>query len=364
MEQTIFYIGLLALLMQSAYLAYISFWPSTGNPLSTKDQAHVTVLVCAKNEEDNVDFLIRALLRQSYSNYRILIVDDQSTDETANRVRYWQEKYPERIQLFSLLHKAFEGKKGAIWEALPHIKTKYILFTDADCRPVSKNWIALMMAAFDNGKQDVVLGYSPLQRSKTWLNSLERIQNAWTAWQYIGFAYRGQPYMAIGRNWAVKREFYSHYQNIGIHGQVPSGDDDLVLQALVKKGNLKLQIETAAWMMTWGKPNLKAWWTQRLRHMEAGLHYTLYMKLFLLLFPFSTMLVIAGAIFFFVSNAYVGIAFLAAQFALWLIFARKVLRQLGHGDLIVWFPVLLPLELAFQAIVFLLTLFGKKGTWK
>lgn len=349
--------------MQIVYLARISFWPPVAKGVKSTDSGSVTVLVCARNEEDHIDILLRALVRQSYSNFQVFIVNDQSTDGTVQRVRNWQEKHPDRIQLFSLMEKQYEGKKGAIWEAVPHIKSDYILFTDADCRPVSDQWIARMVAGFAEGA-DIVVGYSPVLKTKGWVNLLQRVQNAWTAWQYLGAAFRRRPYMVVGRNWAVKRKFYQHHQNIEDHGGIPSGDDDLVLQSLVKEGKSAVQVHPESWVLNWQAADFQKWWQQRLRHLEAGFHYPLSTQLLLLACPIGVALTLVIACCFLAINFYVGVALLVAQWAVWVLFGRHVLRRLGREELVVKFPFLLPVELAFQGMVFLLTLSGKKGRWK
>lgn len=52
----------------------------------------VSVLVPARNEEQNIGNCLHALLEQDYSNLEIIVIDDQSTDKTAEIVKRFQKK--------------------------------------------------------------------------------------------------------------------------------------------------------------------------------------------------------------------------------------------------------------------------------
>lgn len=364
MELILFYTGLMALVLQGIYLLFISIWKMPVGSLPAYPGKEVCVLVCVKNEEGNLSVLLPSLLSQSYKHFKILVVNDQSTDGTAEVVNYWQAKYPDRIQLFSIISKQVPGKKGAIREAIPHIHADYILFTDADCRPGSNDWILLMVGQMEKYGADMVTGYSPVIKEDSFTSDLQRMHNCWTAWQYLGAAYQGKPYMVVGRNWGVRTKLYKKYQNIADHRHIASGDDDLVFQALLNKGKATVQAHTKAWMWTKACPDLSSYFLQRIRHIEAAYQYPFTVQLVLSMFPMAVFLTFVCALVLLFSMPLVGIAVLFVQFSLWLVFGRQILRFLGQRDLLLKMSYLLPLEMAFQGVVFILTLLGMKGKWK
>lgn len=100
-------------------------------PDSVSGQIKVTVIIPARNEEKNIGYLLDALEKQSYSRQltEIIVVDDHSTDNTADIVR----KYPWVI-LISLQDEAINSyKKKAIEKAIAFSTGELIITTDADC---------------------------------------------------------------------------------------------------------------------------------------------------------------------------------------------------------------------------------------
>ena len=53
----------------------------------------VSVLIPARNEEDNIGDCLEALLSQNYHNFEIYVLDDQSTDRTGAIIDKFDEQY-------------------------------------------------------------------------------------------------------------------------------------------------------------------------------------------------------------------------------------------------------------------------------
>ena len=62
-----------------------------------ENQPLVSVLIPARNEEDNIQNCIESFLNQTYKNYEILVLDDNSTDNTYKIVESYTKKYPGKI---------------------------------------------------------------------------------------------------------------------------------------------------------------------------------------------------------------------------------------------------------------------------
>ena len=82
--------------------------------------------------------------------------------------------------------------------------------TDADCRPLSDQWITEMSRYFSKEKT-IVIGYGSYKRVKnSLLNLLIRFETVFTAMQYFSYAKIGLPYMAVGRSLAYQKdEFFN-----------------------------------------------------------------------------------------------------------------------------------------------------------
>ena len=87
----------------------------------------LTVLMAVYNGGAFLRIAIDSILQQTYSNFRFLIVDDASTDETRETVRSYQD---ERIELLCLDQNV--GQTAALNAGLRHASTLWIARMDAD----------------------------------------------------------------------------------------------------------------------------------------------------------------------------------------------------------------------------------------
>lgn len=132
-----------------------------------EEQPFVSVLIPARNEENNINSCIQSFLNQTYKNYEILILDDNSTDKTYEIVKNLEKQHPGKIKLYSgkPLPSDWRGKSFAMQQLLEHAKGEYYLFTDADTVHTDDS-ISLMMSNMVFHNADLVSGYIG-QKTKT-----------------------------------------------------------------------------------------------------------------------------------------------------------------------------------------------------
>jgi chlorobactene glucosyltransferase len=105
---------------------------------SAPDQmAYVTVLVPVRDESSNIIPCLQSLLAQRYRTFGVLVIDDDSSDDTAQIVAAMAEQNP-RLKLLRspVLPPAWIGKSHACWTgacAVP-AQTQWLCFIDADVR--------------------------------------------------------------------------------------------------------------------------------------------------------------------------------------------------------------------------------------
>ena len=119
----------------------------------------VSVLIPARNEEKNIKRIINSMLRQDYKNLEILVLDDNSTDSTADIVRQFCEK-DKRVKLIKgqPLPKGWKGKCFACHQLSKIAKGDYFVFTDADTLHYPDS-ISGALAALIKNKLDVISIY-------------------------------------------------------------------------------------------------------------------------------------------------------------------------------------------------------------
>ena len=131
------------------------------------DQPLVSVLIPARNEENNIKKCLDSFLNQSYKNYEILVLDDNSTDKTYEIVKNLAKQHPDKIKLYSgkPLPPDWRGKSFAMQQLLDYANGEYYLFTDADTIHTNHS-ISLMMSNILHHNADLVSGYIK-QKTKT-----------------------------------------------------------------------------------------------------------------------------------------------------------------------------------------------------
>jgi chlorobactene glucosyltransferase len=111
----------------------------------------VSILVPARNEERNIIRCLRSLIRQDYPNFEIIVLDDNSTDQTAQIVNEYALKYG-RIKLINgrQLPPGWLGKCFACQQLAEHANGKYLLFTDADTLHFKNSVSGALSAMLEN----------------------------------------------------------------------------------------------------------------------------------------------------------------------------------------------------------------------
>jgi glycosyltransferase involved in cell wall biosynthesis len=151
--------GLSAVIQISYYLYYYlapALLKATGN-LPVKDP--VSVIICARNEEQNLREFLPSVLEQEYPDYEVIVVNDCSDDDSYNVLGEYIKQYPNlRVSNITRDPKFTHNKKFAQFIGIKAAKNEMLLFLDADCRPETGKWLGMMVSHFDD-KTDFVLGY-------------------------------------------------------------------------------------------------------------------------------------------------------------------------------------------------------------
>ena len=121
----------------------------------------VSVLVPARDEERTISACIDSLLDQSYANYEVIVLDDQSTDGTGEIIAGYQERFPGRVRAVRgepLPDAGWTGKPHAMQQLAGHASGEYLMFTDADTVH-GRESIAWAVTNLECHRADCVSGY-------------------------------------------------------------------------------------------------------------------------------------------------------------------------------------------------------------
>lgn len=311
----------------------------------------VSVIICARNEDENLRRNLPKILEQDYPNFEVVVVNDASTDDSTAVLNELSKQYS-HLKIISILEKKKLGKKSALAKGIDNASHDWLLMTDADCTPLSKNWISGMMAGIREGKE-MVLGYAPYaKRDNSLLNKFIRFETVWTATQYLSFALIGQPYMGVGRNLLYDKRLYKKVDGFSKHEDLASGDDDLFVNQVITQKNFSIILLPQTFMVSEPKTRWNSYFTQKNRHLSVGNRYMLKHQILLGLVSVSHFLFFVTL--FFATYVKISTMFAVANIVvrtilIWTVYA-KILRKLHEERLLWWIPLLDVLYVFFYLV--------------
>ncbi|MFV8442743.1 glycosyltransferase [Flavobacterium sp. LB2P44] len=364
----IFYIFIFIVAVQILYyLGVFGKFAFAKTQKITPKRIPISVIVCAKNEEENAINFIPLLAEQNYPDFEIVLIDDASSDTTLAIFEGFEKQYP-NIRLVKVKNnEAFWGnKKYALTLGIKAAKKEYLLFTDADCYPTSKDWITAMSSQFTMQKT-IVLGYGKYEKiANSFLNKLIRFETLLTAIQYFSWAKIGHPYMGVGRNLAYKKEEFFNVNGFIEHMQIRSGDDDLFINQAAKGKNTSIAYTTESVTLSKPKTTYKDWLIQKRRHVATANYYKPFDKLQLGTFYCSQLLFIVLSIVL-LSFQYQWILVLiliALRYLIaWIVIGFSA-AKLKEKDVVYWYPIIELVLILTQINIFITNTFSKPVHWK
>jgi len=320
------------------------------NKTQNAEQPAVSVIIAARNEEENLSTYLPCVLEQDYPDFEVVVVNDSSVDKTSVVLKSLEKQYA-RLRCIDVKKSDSTdgGKKMAITLGVNSARNERLIFTDADCRPVSNKWIQTLMRS-RTMNCNLILGYSPYARQTGFLNKIIRFETFINALNYLSFASVGLPYMGVGRNLSYTKSLFRKVEGFKSHQTLASGDDDLFVNQAANRSNTDICIDNEAIVESFPKESWREFWRQKRRHLSTGFTYKLYHKFLLIAQPLSLILFWFSGAFLLVSHNWVEITLVVITFrvtAQLYIFKRSS-RWLGQADLIAFAPI-------FEILIVLLT---------
>jgi biofilm PGA synthesis N-glycosyltransferase PgaC len=326
----------------------------------------LSVVICARNEVENLRLNLPAVLDQIYPDFEVIVVNDRSWDGTHDLLEELAKQYA-HLKVVNIADgdKFIAGKKFAVTMGIKAATNEWLVFTDADCLPASDNWLIGMQQPEDE-QTAILLGYSPYVKGRGLLNSLIRFETFFTAVNYLSFALKGMPYMGVGRNLAYKKSLFFNNRGFAAHMHIPSGDDDLFVNANATSKNTAIRINPQTHVWSEPKRSFGAYLTQKKRHFGAGKLYKSSHKFILSIQIIFQFIFYAGvvALLCFKDTLYIGLGIFALSILIRCFVYPRLLKRLGYGDLRWWFPILDVLLFVFLVFNGILSIFVKKAKWK
>ncbi|NCW87718.1 MAG: glycosyltransferase [Chitinophagia bacterium] len=354
-RDAIFYLFTTAALIQLFYYGWffsrLAFYRKKEKV--SQRQHPVSVVICARDEDENLARNLPGVLVQQYpSSKEVIVVNDNSVDDSKFILQELKRTF-KNLHIVELTQEAklISGKKYPLSIGIREANYEILLLTDADCVPSSEHWLEKMQDAYTE-ETEIVLGYGGYHRRKGLLNKLIRFETFHTALQYLSYALAGIPYMGVGRNLSYRKDLFLRNKGFSSINHIPSGDDDLFINKLANSRNTAVVIEPEAITRSIPKTTWGSWLRQKSRHYTTAKYYKPLHKFLLGLYFISQFLFypLLGVALFFCNWQWVT-AIAAIKLIPQAVILYKSMAKLDEKDLWPWF-IFLDMWMFFYYLIF------------
>lgn len=347
----------------------IRYSPSAINHQNT----FVSIIVPARNEEKNILNLIQAIKHQTYSKYffELIIIDDHSTDRTAEIVKKYVDSNIKLIALSDYLDekKINAYKKKAIETGIKTSSGTLIITTDADCI-MGENWLKEIVNCYEVNQPKMIVMPVQINYSNRFIEifqsldfmCLQGITGASVQSKFHG--------MCNGANLAYTKSIFNEVGGFSGIDHIASGDDLLLMHKIAKKYSDEIVYLKSAGTIVKTTPakTIKDFFNQRIRWASKADKYEDKRMLPVLILVYflnlGLFIMIGSTIIQSAENTikYI-VGFMFLKTSVELIFLYPVAKFFGERKLLWLFPIFQPFHIVYTVSAGFL---GKFGTyhWK
>ncbi len=243
------------------------FFPTT-KTFTTK----VSIIIPARNEEENVGNLLNSLQNQTYPKnlFEIIVVNDHSTDGTTEIVK----KFP-GIILIDLKEDSLNSyKKKAIEQGIHAASGKLIITTDADCLP-SPKWLEIIISFYEENNSVFIAAPVVLQNNSSPIQIFQALDFLVLQGITAASVYKQVHSMCNGANLAYEKKAFAEVNGFEGVDKIASGDDMLLMHKIWEKfpGRVHYLKSKEATVSTQPMKTWKEFFNQRIRWASKAKFY-------------------------------------------------------------------------------------------
>jgi cellulose synthase/poly-beta-1,6-N-acetylglucosamine synthase-like glycosyltransferase len=326
----------------------------------------ISVIVPARNEEQDIGTLLGRLLDQEYPSnyYEIIVVNDHSEDNTRNEILK-HNGGGQRIKLLDQ-KEGYHGKKAAIDLGIQHATGRLIACIDADCHP-GKSWLQMLAGYYDNGRYKMIVGPVAIEHPRGFIGHFQALEFLSLVGSGAGAIGVGMPVMCNGANLAYEKNAFLEVGGFEGNKHIPGGDDIFLLEKFSrfytpkKIGFIK---DRKAIVYTKATNNLIGFLNQRIRWVAKSPAYRdLYIittAMIVLLFNLVLFASLFGAIYsHYILNAFLGALLLKTIIDFPLLW--QISRFARQHKLMLWY---LPFQLIYYGFISVIGIAGNLLSYK
>lgn len=326
-----------------------------------------TLIIVFRNELKNLEALLPNLEEQQFrGDAQLLLVDDRSTDGSAGFVRDFSFQNFVDNQLISITEVPVDisPKKFGLQKAIEIAQFENLVFTDADCLPISERWIQELKNGLS--RSAIFIGLGEYQKEPGFLNRLIQYDTFLTAFQFSGWALMGSPYMALGRNWGYKKWLFEEKKGFEEIGEKLGGDDDLLFQRISKNNEIEISFSRDSRTISKPKTKFFDWFRQKQRHLSVAPSYTTRAKMLTTSSVFNPIFIFLMIGFLIVDREYLLLTWSMILFRYVMVYWMSIGtgKKLGYKSGLFVLPLTELVYWLSQLSAFFASLFNKNPEWK
>jgi len=193
-------------------------------------QHTVSVIVPVRNESVTIAAVLHDLMLQNYSPYEVIVVDDHSSDSTAEKVKeFIAGNHPIR-----LITNTGHGKKQALTTGIQVAGGSIIVTTDADCR-MNPEWLSIVNNHFQSKKITMTIGGVKIDQDSNLFSHLQALEFCSLVGSGAATLAVGFPTMCNGANLAFRKSVFQEVHGYEGNMHIPSGDDEFLMRKIAKQ---------------------------------------------------------------------------------------------------------------------------------
>ena len=220
-------------------------YPEHSRRANLKLQTKISVIIPARNEEQNIAACLDSVCNQTYPKelFEVLVIDDHSTDNTAIIINTYAVQNVKLISLKDLISGDINSyKKKAIEIAIARSTGELIVTTDADCY-VPANWLQTIAAFYEQQQPEFIAAPVAILPSPSgeglgvrWFIEIFQALDFMTLQGITGASvYKKIHSMCNGANLAYTRKAFEEVAGFSGIDAIASGDDMLLMHKIYKR---------------------------------------------------------------------------------------------------------------------------------
>jgi glycosyltransferase involved in cell wall biosynthesis len=296
----------------------------------------VSVIICTRNEAENLKRYLPSILNQDYPEFEVIVVNDGSSDETEDVLGEFKTQYP-RLYVTGIEGKPgyVSGKKVALTLGVKAAHFEQIVFTNPDSEPLSPFWLKHMQSNFLQ-RTDIVIGYGGYKSRKGLLNKLIRTDSVYNYMRIISFALKEMPFTGLSRNLAYRKSQFFAKKGFASSLHINSGDEDYFVIKNSNRYNTVVELDRDSHTMSEPYKSWRKWLRSKRIHYSNKKIYSKKPRRFMNLEAMSRCtFFISGAFLlaFWKIPVYITALILFREFSFSIIF-KKVLNRFNEKNLL------------------------------